>query len=133
MPWTEAARAHYARADLRYASDTRDTEWAVVAPLLPADRPLGRPRLVDLRDFVDAILYVARTACPWRLLPKDFPPLSTVQRYFYRWRDDGTWRAINHELAMQARAKDGREASPTAGIIDSQSVKTTQSGGPTRL
>ena len=130
MSWTEAARAQYARADLRYASDTRDDEWALIAPLLPAESALGRPREVDLRDVVDAILYLARTACPWRLLPKDFPPPSTVQRYFYGWQRDGTWHGVNHELVMLAREKEGREASPTAGVIDSQSVKTTESGGP---
>ena len=130
MSWTETARAQYARAGLRYQSDTYDAEWAVIAPFLPAPRLLGRPREVDLRDVVDAILYIARTGCQWRFLPKDFPPSSTVQWYFYRWRDDGTLEGINHALVMQAREKAGREASPTAGIIDSQSVKTTESGGP---
>ena len=139
MSWTETARVQYARAGLCYQSDTYDAEWAVIAPFLPAPRRLGRSREVDLRDVVDAILYIARTGCQWRFLPKDFPPSSTVQRYFYRWRDDGTLEGINHALVMQAREMAGREASPTAGIIDSpagssscarQSVKTTESGGP---
>jgi transposase len=79
---------------------------------------------------VDAIFYIAQSCCQWRMLPKDFPPFTTVQYYFYRWRDDGTWLSINHALMMQAREMAGREASPTAGVIDSQSVKTTEAAGP---
>lgn len=130
MAWTEVTRPKYQRNGLRYASGTADKEWAVVAPHLPERCRRGRPRTTDLRAVVDAIFYIAQTGCQWRLLPKDFPPYTTVQRYFYRWRDDGTWRRINHELLMLAREAIGRDASPSAGVIDSQSVKTTEAGGP---
>lgn len=128
--WTETTRPKYDREQQRYATDVTDAEWAVIAPWLPADRRLGRPREVDLREVINAIFYILRAGCPWRMLPKDFPPRSTVQRYFYAWRDQGIWQAINHHLVMAAREEQDREASPSAGVIDSQSVKTTESGGP---
>ncbi len=129
-PWTEITRAQYRRDGLRYASDTTDGEWALVAPLMPEPNRLGRPRETDLREVVNAILYMATAGCQWRQLPKDFPPYTTVQNYFYRWSRDGTWVGINHALVMASRERQGREASPSAGVIDSQSVKTTESGGP---
>src|SRR6266545_2107859 len=128
--WTETTRAQYRRDELRYASDTRAAEWRQIAPLLPPRRRLGRPREWGLRVIVDAILYLAWTGCQWRALPGDFPPYSTVQGYFYRWRDDGTWERISQALVARARRQAGREAAPSAGIIDSQSVPTTESGGP---
>jgi transposase len=130
MAWTEITRPKYQRDGLRYASDTADAEWSVIEAHLPPPARCGRTRSTSLRDVVDAIFYIAQTGCQWRLLPKDFPPHTTVQRYFYAWRDNGIWQSINHVLLMEVRQAAGREASPTAGVIDSQSVKTTESGGP---
>ena len=128
--WDEITRRQYRREGLRYASDTTDAEWAVIEPFLPPAASRGRPRSTTLRAVVNALFYIAQTGCQWRMLPKDFPPYTTVQRYFYPWRDSGLWQTINHALVMQAREAEGREASPSAGIIDSQSGKTTESGGP---
>jgi transposase len=107
-----------------------DAEWALIARWLPPRRRLGRPRTADLRRVVEAILYVLATGCQWRALPSDFPPRSTVQGYFYAWRDTGWWRRIVTALVRRARRALGRKSTPTAAIIDSQSASTTESGGP---
>jgi transposase len=130
MAWTEITRPHYVREGLRYASDLTDAEWLLIAPLMPPPSPIGRPRMTDLRCVVNAMLYMASTGCQWRQLPKDFPPYSTVQGYFYDWSRSGLFLSINHVLVVASREQAGRHASPTAGVIDSQSVKTTESGGP---
>ena len=130
MPWTEITRPQYRRAGLTYASDLTDAEWRLIEPFMPEPRRLGRPRSTQLRRVVEALFPIATTGCQWRQLPRDFPPFSTVQRFFYQWGEDGRWDAINHALVMAARERDGRAPSPTAGVIDSQSAKTTESGGP---
>ncbi len=130
MPWTDSARRQYARTATRYTTDLTDAEFALVAPHLPPPRRLGRPRTVSLREVLNAILYLLRTGCPWDLLPKEPPAKSTVFGYFRRLWEDGTWSTIQAMLVMAAREQAGKEASPTAGIIDSQSVKSTEAGGP---
>src|SRR4051812_36236178 len=129
MAWDDAARHHHRRSSARYPSDMTDREWAVIAPLLPPPKPGGRPRTTELRAVMDAILSIATGGCQWRMLPKDFPPRSTVQGYFYSWRDSRLWETINPLLVLSTRELEGRDASPTAGVIDSQSVKTSESGG----
>jgi putative transposase len=128
--WTDTTRALHARSGLTLPSDMTDAEWAVLEPLLPPASHVGRPHKWPLLRIVEAILYLLRGGLSWRMLPPCFPPVSTVRHWFYLWRDNGLWLTINHTLLMAAREADGREASPSAGVIDSQSVKTTESGGP---
>ncbi|WP_037456339.1 IS5 family transposase [Sphingobium chlorophenolicum] len=128
--WTDTTRALHARSGLSLPTDLTDAEWALFEPLLPPPAPTGRPRRWKMRRIVEAIFYLLRGGLPWRMLPPCFPPVSTVRRWFYLWRDNGLWQAINHGLLMLVREAQGREASPSAGVVDSQSVKTTESGGP---
>ncbi len=128
--WTEATRAQHSRDGLRFASDLTDAEWAVLEPLLPPPSPVGRPPTWPMRTIVEAIFYVLRGGVPWRMLPSCFPPRQTVYGWFAALRDAGVWEAVNHHLVMLDRERAGRAASPSAAVIDSQSVKTTEAGGP---
>src|SRR3954462_2242534 len=124
--WTPATRRHHSRAGLRYETDLTDAEWAVIAPFMPEPAACGRPATWTTREILNAIFYVLRGGIAWRLIPKDLPPKSTAFGYFSRWRDEGLFGRINHHLVMADRERVGREASPTAVVLDSQSVKTTE-------
>ena len=127
--WTRENRGLYDRQGLRYPSDLSDPEWALIEPFIPPAKRGGRKREVDVREVLNGILYVLGTGCQWRALPKDLPPKSTVHNYFRLWEWDGTLERIHHELYVMTRELEGREASPTVGAIDSQSVKSAGKGG----
>lgn len=128
--WTPEHRLAARRVGQRYDSDLSDEEWALVAPVIPPPKRGGGKRTVNIREVLNGIFYVLWTGCQWKALPKDLPPKSTVHWYFMLWDWDGTLERIHHLLYVAAREQEGREASPTAAIIDSQSAKTAQKGGP---
>ena len=114
-----------------YPTDLTDKEWALIAPYVPAAKPGGRPEKYPKREILDAIFYILRGGCAWRLLPHDFPPWQIVYQYCWRWRNDGTWQLMHDLLRGDVRVAAGKRRQPRAGIIDSQSVKTTEKGGST--
>ena len=128
--WTMENRGRYDRSKLRYPSDLTEAEWGLVAPLIPPAKRGGNKRRVDVREVVNGLMYILSTGCQWRAIPKDLPPRSTVHDYFDLWSWDGTLDRIHHALYVKCREQAGREASPTAAIIDSQSVKAAEKGGP---
>lgn len=128
--WTAKNRSWYDRSKLRYPSDLTDEEWDHAAPLIAPAKRGGRKRQVNEREVLNGIMYVLSAGCQWAYLPKDLPPRSTVYHYFDLWNYDGTLERIHHALYAKCREKMGREASPTACVIDSQSVKSAEKGGP---
>src|SRR5713101_359722 len=127
--WTSKNRARYDRSKLRYPSDLTDDEWGLVEPLIPPGKTGGGKRTVVMREVVNGLMYILSTGCQWRAIPKDLPPRSSVHDYFDLWTYDGTLEQIHHALYEQCRERAQRKASPTAAIIDSQSVKSAEKGG----
>jgi putative transposase len=130
LMWTPTTRQEHNRDHLRYGSDLTDAEWEIIAPFLPPPAKTGRRREWPMREIVNAIFYVLRSGCPWRMVPDCFAPATTVYRWFVRLREDGVFETVNHHLLMRDRERVGRQASPSAAVIDSQSVKSTEAGGP---
>lgn len=128
--WTPTTREQHNRRATRYQTDLTDAEWRLIQPHLPAACETGRPRAWPMREIINAIFYVLRGGITWRLLPSDFPPWPTVYRWFAAFRDGSIFEKINHALVIMDRERAGREASPSAAIIDTQTVKTTEAGGP---
>lgn len=127
--WTAKNRPRYNRDKLRYPSDLTDEEWALVEPLIAPGKRGGGKRTVVMREVMNGVMYVLSTGCQWRAIPKDLPPKSTLYDYFDLWSWDGTLERIHHVLYVECREREGRQASPTAAIIDSQSVKSAEKGG----
>ena len=131
--WTDKNRGRYDRSKLRYPSDLTDDEWNLVEPLIPPGKTGGGKRTVVMREVVNGLMYVLSTGCQWRAVPKDLPPKSTIYDYFDLWTYDGTLERMHHALYVQCRDQAEREASPSAAIIDSQSVKSAEKGGPASI
>src|SRR5471032_2180364 len=131
--WTSKNRARYDRSKLRYPSDLTDDEWGLVEPLIPPGKTGGGKRTVIMREVVNGLMYILSTGCQWRAIPKDLPPKSSIYDYFDLWTYGGALERIQHALYEQCREQAQREASPTAAIIDSQSVKSAEKGGPTLI
>jgi transposase len=127
--WTNENRGRDDRSKQRYPSDLTDEEWAIIGPMIPPAKHGGNKRTVVVRDVVNGLMYILSTGCQWASLPKDLPPRSTVNDYFCRWNHDGTLDRIHHALYILCRELAGRDSSPTAAIIDSQSVKSAEKGG----
>ena len=128
--WTPTTRRQHSRDQLRYGSDLTDAEWGILSSLLAPPAKTGRPREWSMREIMNAIFYVLRSGCAWRMIPKCFPPATTVYGWFLRFRREGIFETINHHLVMRDREQVGREASPSAAVIDSQNVKTAEAGDP---
>jgi transposase len=133
LMWKPEHRRAALRQGLRYPNDLTDEEWALIAPLIPAAKRGGRRREIDVREVLNAIFYVLSTGCQWKALPKDLPPKSTAHAYFMLWDWDGTLERIHSALYIETREREGRDTSPTAAIIDSQSAKAAQKGAKTSI
>jgi transposase len=131
--WTDETRLRHDRGSLRYTHDLTAEEWAEVEPLIPPAKSGGNKRTVNLREIVNGLMYILGSGCQWRDIPKDLPPRSTIHDYLDRWSYDGTLDAIHHTLYIKCREQAGREASPTAAVIDSQSVRSAEKGGPASI
>lgn len=128
--WTDETRLQHDRSGLRYTHDLTDAEWALIKPLIPPAKRGGNKRTVNIREVVNGLMYILGTGCQWRDIPKDLAARSTVHGYFTRWDYDGTLDKIHHLLYVECRELAERPASPTAAVIDSQSVKSAEKGGP---
>src|ERR1700690_1560168 len=131
--WTDDTRLRHDRSGLRYTHDLTEEEWAEIEPLIPPAKPGGNKRTVNIREIVNGLMYILGSGCQWRDIPKDLPPRSTIHDYLDRWSYDGTLDDIHHALYIKCREQAGREASPTACVIDSQSVKSAEKGGPASI